>query len=182
MDAYEDEDDPEIEELKRQMAEMEEQTGEEGDAAAQPAAAAAGVAAAAAAAAAGGGDEASVFVGNLDDSTTPEDLQAHFRSCGTVNRITILCDKFTGKPKGFAYVEFVEPEAVELAVGFNETTLKGKQIKVNPKRQNLPKFMLRGRGRGGPGGGFRGARGRGRGRGGGAGGGGFRGRARYNPY
>ena len=51
----------------------------------------------------GGGEEASIFISNLDHSATPEDLQAHFRSCGTVNRITILCNKFTGKPKGASF-------------------------------------------------------------------------------
>lgn len=36
----------------------------------------------------------------VDYSTTPEELQQHFHSCGTINRVTILCDKFTGHPKG----------------------------------------------------------------------------------
>lgn len=36
----------------------------------------------------------------VDYSATPEELQGHFQSCGTINRITILCDKFTGHPKG----------------------------------------------------------------------------------
>mmetsp|Transcript_14419 Transcript_14419/g.31025 ORF Transcript_14419/g.31025 Transcript_14419/m.31025 type:complete len:126 (+) Transcript_14419:99-476(+) len=71
------------------------------------------------AAAAGGGGEKkdgaaekaskdghSIYVGQVDYSTTPEELLAHFESCGTVERVTIVCDKFTGKPKGFAYLEF----------------------------------------------------------------------------
>ncbi|KAL7470974.1 hypothetical protein ACHAXS_011263 [Conticribra weissflogii] len=48
----------------------------------------------------------SIYVGQVDYSTTPEELLAHFESCGTVERVTIVCDKFTGKPKGFAYLEF----------------------------------------------------------------------------
>ncbi len=36
----------------------------------------------------------------VDYSTTPEELQEFFSACGTVNRVTILCDKFTGHPKG----------------------------------------------------------------------------------
>lgn len=39
------------------------------------------------------------FVGQVDYEVTPEELQAHFASCGTINRVTILCDKF-GQPKG----------------------------------------------------------------------------------
>ena len=38
----------------------------------------------------------------VDYSATPEELQGHFQACGTINRITILCDKFTGHPKGSA--------------------------------------------------------------------------------
>lgn len=48
----------------------------------------------------------SIYVGQVDYSTTPEELLAHFESCGTVERVTIVCDKFTGRPKGFAYLEF----------------------------------------------------------------------------
>lgn len=36
----------------------------------------------------------------VDYASTPEEIQAHFASCGTINRVTILCDKFTG-PKGY---------------------------------------------------------------------------------
>lgn len=45
-------------------------------------------------------DSRSIFVGNVDYSASPEDLQAHFQSCGSINRVTILLDKFTGQPKG----------------------------------------------------------------------------------
>jgi len=45
-------------------------------------------------------DSRSIFVGNVDYSTSPEELQAHFQSCGSINRVTILLDKFTGQPKG----------------------------------------------------------------------------------
>lgn len=38
--------------------------------------------------------------GQVDYGATPEEIQAHFQSCGTINRVTILCDKFTGHPKG----------------------------------------------------------------------------------
>jgi polyadenylate-binding protein 2 len=45
-------------------------------------------------------DSRSIFVGNVDYSASPEDIQAHFQSCGSINRVTILLDKFTGHPKG----------------------------------------------------------------------------------
>ncbi|KAL5188370.1 Polyadenylate-binding protein 3 [Glycine soja] len=101
-------------------------------------------------------DSRSVFVGNMhqlhsrrrqlvvlleehsvDYACTPEEVQQHFQSCGTVNRVTILTDKF-GQPKGFAYVEFVEAEAVQEALLLNESELHGRQLKVLPKRTNVP--------------------------------------------
>lgn len=116
-------------------------------------------------------DARSVYVGNVDYGCTPEDLQCLFESCGPVNRITILCDRHTGHPKGFAYVEFQDATSVKSAVALNESVLKGRVIKVVEKRTNVPGFNQqtwrgRGRGRG------RFIRGRGRGRGG----------RQYSPY
>ncbi|KAJ0243066.1 Polyadenylate-binding protein 1 [Hirschfeldia incana] len=82
-------------------------------------------------------DLRSIYVGNVDYACTPEEVQQHFQSCGTVNRVTILTDKF-GQPKGFAYVEFVEEEAVQNSLVLNESELHGRQIKVSAKRTNVP--------------------------------------------
>ncbi|KAH7446124.1 hypothetical protein KP509_01G040200 [Ceratopteris richardii] len=82
-------------------------------------------------------DSRSVFVGNVDYSCTPEEVQQHFQSCGTVNRVTILTDKF-GQPKGYAYVEFLETEAVQNALLLNESELHGRPLKVSAKRTNVP--------------------------------------------
>nr|XP_027074484.1 polyadenylate-binding protein 2-like isoform X3 [Coffea arabica] len=73
----------------------------------------------------------------VDYACTPEEVQQHFQSCGTVNRVTILTDKF-GQPKGFAYVEFLEQEAVQEALLLNESELHGRQLKVMAKRTNVP--------------------------------------------
>ncbi|MCD7471912.1 Polyadenylate-binding protein 2, partial [Datura stramonium] len=82
-------------------------------------------------------DSRSIFVGNVDYACTPEEVQQHFQACGTVNRVTILTDKF-GQPKGFAYVEFIEQEAVQEALQLNESELHGRQLKVMQKRTNVP--------------------------------------------
>ncbi|KAK7302541.1 hypothetical protein RJT34_13433 [Clitoria ternatea] len=73
----------------------------------------------------------------VDYSCTPEEVQQHFQSCGTVNRVTIRTDKF-GQPKGYAYVEFLETEAVQEALLLNESELHGRQLKVTAKRTNIP--------------------------------------------
>jgi polyadenylate-binding protein 2 len=82
-------------------------------------------------------DARSVFVGNVDYSCTPEEVQQHFQSCGTVNRVTILTDKF-GQPKGYAYVEFLEVEAVQNAILLSESELHNRPLKVTAKRTNVP--------------------------------------------
>lgn len=97
-------------------------------------------------------DARSIYVGNVDYAVTPEELQLHFQSCGTVNRVTILTDRH-GAPKGFAYVEFLEPEAVANALLLNESELHARQIKVTAKRTNVPGMKARRPGfRGGRGG------------------------------
>lgn len=135
-------------------------------------------------------DNRSIYVGNVDYSTTADDLERHFHGCGSVNRVTILTDKFSGHPKGFAYVEFAEKDSVQIAVALDESSFKGRIIRVSPKRTNRPGISTtnrgpHGRGMGGYGGGFRGRGGYGpiRGRGG-FGRGRGRGGARwgYNPY
>ncbi|KAI9829363.1 MAG: cytoplasmic RNA-binding protein [Phylliscum demangeonii] len=101
-------------------------------------------------------DARSIFVGNVDYSASPEEIQAHFQTAGSINRVTILLDKFTGQPKGYAYVEFAEPGFVAQALVLNESVFRGRNLKVVPKRTNVP-GMHRGRGRGGPvGGSYRG--------------------------
>jgi polyadenylate-binding protein 2 len=93
----------ELEEMKKRLKEMEEEAAalrdmqakveKEMSAVQDPAGAAAALANKEEA------DARSVFVGNVDYSCTPEEVQQHFQSCGTVNRVTILTDKF-GQPKG----------------------------------------------------------------------------------
>ena len=131
-------------------------------------------------------DENSIYIGQVDYEANAEELRAHFAPCGTINRIKIMTNPVTGRGKGFAYMEFEDKEAVENALKLDDTTFKGRQLKVTPKRQNISaveRGVSTGRGRGGGRGrGF--SPGRGRGRGGydggygGRGGGGFRGGGR----
>ena len=69
----------------------------------------------------------------MDYACTPEEVQQHFQSCGTVNRVTIRTNKL-GQPKGYAYVEFLEQEAVQEALNLNESELHGRQLKVKEIR------------------------------------------------
>ncbi|PVU98183.1 hypothetical protein BB561_000050 [Smittium simulii] len=93
-------------------------------------------------------DSRSIYIGNVDYETTPEELQAHFSPYGVVNRVTILCDKWTGHPKGFAYIEFAEKSSVQASTQSEGSLLHGRPLKISPKRTNVP-GVSRGRGRGG---------------------------------
>ncbi|XP_050397769.1 polyadenylate-binding protein 2 [Patella vulgata] len=83
-------------------------------------------------------DSKSVYVGNVDYAATAEELEQHFHGCGSINRVTILCDKFTGHPKGFAYVEFADKDSIATAMALDDSLFRGRQIKVSPKRTNRP--------------------------------------------
>merc|ERR1712012_285350 len=129
-------------------------------------------------------DARSVYVGNVDYGATAEELEQHFHGCGSINRVTILCNKYDGHPKGFAYVEFTDKDSVQTAMALDDSLFRGRQIKVMPKRTNKPGITSTNRpprGRG-----FRGGRARGRGFGGGymrRPRGGYRGRGNYySPY
>ncbi|KAI4839468.1 polyadenylate-binding protein 2 [Plasmodium brasilianum] len=95
----------------------------------------------------------SIFVGNVDYSTQPEELQSLFSECGLINRVTILVNKNTGHSKGYAYIEFADASSVRTALSLSESFFKKRQIKVNPKyacckvpyvvcskRRNIPGF------------------------------------------
>ncbi|XP_012860338.1 polyadenylate-binding protein 2-like [Echinops telfairi] len=83
-------------------------------------------------------DSHSIYVGNVDYRATAEELKAHFYFCGSINRVTILRDKFNGRPKGFAYIEFSDMESARASLSLDDSLFRGRLIKVNPKRTNRP--------------------------------------------
>ena len=84
-------------------------------------------------------DRRSVYVGNVDYDATAVDLHELFEGfAGSVRRITILTNKTTGHPKGYAFIEFEDQDSASLALALDETVFHGRQIKVLPKRTNKP--------------------------------------------
>uniref|UniRef100_A0A8C2RWX2 RRM domain-containing protein n=1 Tax=Capra hircus TaxID=9925 RepID=A0A8C2RWX2_CAPHI len=98
-------------------------------------------------------DHRSVYVGNVDYGGTAQELEAYFNHCGEIHRVTILCDKFSGHPKGYAYIEFATESSAQAAVELDKSIFRGRVIKVLPKRTNLPGISSTDRGglRGHPG-------------------------------
>jgi cold-inducible RNA-binding protein len=121
-----------------------------------------------------------IYVGNLSYEVTEDELAAEFGVYGKVDSVAVPSDKFSGRPRGFAFVEMGSKTEAEAAIaGLNGKTLKDRTIVVNESR---PRPDNRGGGGGsynnrrsggfgGGGGGFGGGRG---GRSGGRSGGGSR--------
>ena len=79
-----------------------------------------------------------MFIKNVDYSTSKHELLEHFKECGPVKRCKICCDKQTGQPLGYAYIEFETMEGALRSKVLNESLFKGRQITVQPKRKNVP--------------------------------------------
>ncbi|OIR58391.1 MAG: RNP domain-containing protein [Amphiamblys sp. WSBS2006] len=86
------------------------------------------------------GDARSIYVGNVDYGTLADELRRLFEQCGTIRRLNIMTDKWTGHPKGFAYVEFEKVEDMRKALRLDETIFRGRALKVVEKRTNIPGY------------------------------------------
>ena len=95
--------------------------------------------------------ESRLFVGNLSYQTMENDLQEYFSQAGLVSSVNLMMDKFTGKSRGFAFVEYSSPSEANKAVEmFHNQEFQGRALTVNiarPKEDRPP--------RSGGGGGYR---------------------------
>jgi cold-inducible RNA-binding protein len=81
-----------------------------------------------------------LYVGNLPYSATEEELNKLFSAHGTVASVTIISDKFSGKSKGFGFVEIENDEEAKKAIeATNGTDLSGRTIVVNEARPMKPR-------------------------------------------
>ena len=105
-------------------------------------------------------NESRLFVGNLSYQTMENDLQEYFSQAGVVTSVNLMLDKFTGKSRGFAFIEFSTSEEANKAVEmFHGKDLQGRALTVNiarPREERAPRSG--GGGGGGGGGGYRGGR------------------------
>ena len=76
-----------------------------------------------------------IYVGNLSWEVAQEDLKEAFEAHGQVASANLITDKYTGKSRGFGFVEMpVEDEARAAMSALNGTDLKGRQLNVNEAR------------------------------------------------
>jgi|SRR5208337_757581 len=82
-----------------------------------------------------------LYVGNLAYSVSNSDLEELFSQAGKVQSVAIIMDKFSGQSKGFGFVEMASAEDASKAIQqFNETELKGRNIKVNEAKPRESSF------------------------------------------
>jgi RNA recognition motif-containing protein len=90
-----------------------------------------------------------IYVGNLSNEVTEEDLREAFEPFGQITSIKIITDKFSGMSRGFGFVEMPTNDEGRAALsGLNGKELKGQMLKVNEARPR-PKDQGGGGGRGG---------------------------------
>src|SRR3954471_18751934 len=100
-----------------------------------------------------------LFVGNLSYQTMENDLQEYFSQAGSVSAVNLMMDKFTGKSRGFAFVEFnSSDEATKAVEMFHGKELQGRPLTVNiarPREERAPRQGGYSGGGAGGGGGYR---------------------------
>jgi RNA recognition motif-containing protein len=79
-----------------------------------------------------------LYVGNLAFSTTEQELRSLFETHGVVERVSIVTDPQTGRPRGFAFVEMTNPaEADKASAALTGTSLGGRALKVNAAKERV---------------------------------------------
>ena len=109
-----------------------------------------------------------IFVGNLPfrlaEAELAEKLRALFEGFGAVDRVSVISDRETGKPRGFAFVEMPDDDAAAKAIaGLNGADFEGRALNVSEARPRMDREgggMGRGGGGRRPGGGSEGGRSR----------------------
>ena len=76
-----------------------------------------------------------IYVGNLSYEVTEQDLRQEFEAFGAVDSVSVITDKYSGRAKGFAFVEMSSVSEGQAAItGLNGKTLKERTLTVNTAR------------------------------------------------
>ncbi len=76
-----------------------------------------------------------LYVGNLPDSATEQDLSDKFAACGTVESVKLITDRDTGRIKGFGFIKMASEAEAQAAIdSLNGSDYEGRPMKVNEAR------------------------------------------------
>ena len=86
-----------------------------------------------------------IYVGNLTREVNEADLREAFQAFGKVDSVSLVKDKFSGLPRGFAFIEMgIADEAKAAIAGLHGTQLKGRSMDVNEARPQPERRHSRG--------------------------------------
>ncbi len=81
-----------------------------------------------------------LYVGNLNYDVTGDQLREHFSQAGTVTDAVVISDKYSGRSKGFGFIEMSSEEEAKKAIKmFNGKDFVGRKIVVNEARPQQPR-------------------------------------------
>jgi RNA recognition motif-containing protein len=81
-----------------------------------------------------------IFVGNLAFSSTESDIRQLFETYGVVEKVQIIIDQYTGRARGFGFVEMPDSSAAQSAIqGLQGTALNGRSLTVNEAKPREPR-------------------------------------------
>jgi RNA recognition motif-containing protein len=81
-----------------------------------------------------------VYVGNIDQDVTDDRLRGLFSAHGKVTEIRLITDHYTGRPRGFAFVDMATEEAASAVISeLNGHTVDGRELKVAEARPRRPR-------------------------------------------
>jgi RNA recognition motif-containing protein len=90
-----------------------------------------------------------IYIGNMSYDTSEDRLRELFEAHGEVTSVNVITDRYTGRPRGFAFVEMATEEAAAAAIAaLDGQNVDGRTLKVNEAKPRPPRSGGRGGGRG----------------------------------
>ncbi len=81
-----------------------------------------------------------IYVGNLPFSATEDEVREAFGEFGTVNNVSLITDRETGRPRGFGFVEMEVDDDADAAISaLHQSQMGGRSLNVNEARPREPR-------------------------------------------
>jgi RNA recognition motif-containing protein len=79
-----------------------------------------------------------LYVGNLPFTATEESVRALFAAHGSVEKVSLITDRDTGRPRGFGFVEMSNADASRAMQALDGKDFEGRALKVNEAQERAP--------------------------------------------
>tara|TARA_A100001015_G_scaffold45151_1_gene49734 strand:+ start:136 stop:408 length:273 start_codon:yes stop_codon:yes gene_type:complete len=80
-----------------------------------------------------------IYVGNISFDTSEEELRSEFSEFGDIEEVKIIIDHQTNRSKGFGFITFSTPEAMEASLVKNGEEVQGRKLRVNQAEERKPR-------------------------------------------